>query len=449
MSHYNAYPSYVETNNGLLSLVPSGWTSSRLRYTGTYKNSNVDKKSYLGQPAVQLCNYTDVYYNEFVRPGMEFMSATASPAEIEKFELKAGDIIITKDSEDPRDIGIPTLVSEDMPGVVCGYHLTIIRTGSISKARFFHRLLQSHVTRAHFFIESPGVTRFGLNQEAIGGTPVALPSETEMLSIADALDSETARIDALIEKKTRFIELLKEKRQALITQAVTKGLDITVPMKDSGVEWIGEVPANWDVKSIGYILDAIGDVDHFMPVSVDKGVPYLMTGDLQEFASGVNLEACKQVSHSDYVKLSKRIRSSKGDVIMARYATIGTAMYVDIDDDFLVSYSCVTIKTTSSKVSGLYLFQYLKSDAFLQGIENQINTNTQGNVGINELKKVKMAIPSLSEQSRILEFLQSKLTTIDSLAEKSKMSIDLLKERRSALITAAVTGQIDLREEDA
>lgn len=124
-------------------------------------------------------------------------------------------------------------------------------------------------------------------------------------------------------------------------------------------------------------------------------------------------------------------------------------MYVDIEDDFLVSYSCVTIKTTPSKVSGLYLFQYLKSDAFRQGIENQINTNTQGNVGINELKKVKMALPGLSEQSRILEHLQSKLVTIDSLAEKSQASIELLKERRSALITAAVTGQIDLREDVA
>lgn len=124
-------------------------------------------------------------------------------------------------------------------------------------------------------------------------------------------------------------------------------------------------------------------------------------------------------------------------------------MYVDIDDDFLVSYSCVTIKTTSSKVSGLYLFQYLKSDAFRQGIENQINTNTQGNVGINELKRVKMAIPDLSEQSRILEYLHSKLATIDNLAEKSQASVELLKERRSALITAAVTGQIDLREDAA
>lgn len=315
--------------------------------------------------------------------------------------------------------------------------------------KFFLRYVQGLNDALLLFWCKQGATVESIEGELIRSSGIPVPPRDEQTKIVGYLDCETARIDALIEKKTRFIKLLKEKRQALITQAVTKGLDPAVPMKDSGVEWIGEVPAHWDVKSIGYVLDAIGDVDHFMPASVDKGVPYLMTGDLQEFASGVNLEACKQVSHSDYAKFSKRIKGSKGDVIMARYATIGTAMYVDIDDDFLVSYSCVTIKTTSSKVSGLYLFQYLKSDAFRQGIENQINTNTQGNVGINELKRVKMAIPDLSEQSRILEYLHSKLATIDNLAEKSQASVELLKERRSALITAAVTGQIDLREDAA
>lgn len=285
-----------------------------------------------------------------------------------------------------------------------------------------------------------------LNQELIQGAYTFFPPIEEQRNIAAHLDRETTRIDALITKKTRFIELLREKRQALITHAVTKGLDPNVKMKDSGVEWLGEVPEHWEIKGIGYILDAVGDVDHLMPESVEKGIPYLMTGDLEERASLVRLEDCKQVSHQDYVKLSKRIKSSKGDVILARYATIGTSMYVDIDAEFLVSYSCVTIKTINSKVSGLYLFQYLKSDAFYQGMKNQINTNTQDNVGIDDLKKVKIALPSPPEQEKIIEFISGKLKNIDGLTEKTERSIELLKERRSALITAAVTGQIDLRE---
>jgi type I restriction enzyme S subunit len=265
-------------------------------------------------------------------------------------------------------------------------------------------------------------------------------------SIATFLDRETAIIDALVAEQQRLIELLKEKRQAVISHAVTKGLNPNAPMKDSGVEWLGEVPEEWDVINLNYVLDAIGDVDHFMPESIEKGIPYVMTGDLKEFASNIKFEDCKQVSHKDYLKLSKKIRSSRGDVIMARYATIGTTSYIDVDADFLVSYSCVTIKPNHSKVIGLYLFYYFKSDAFLQGIQNQINTNTQGNVGVNDLKNVKVALPTLTEQTRIIEYLQSKISKLDCISDRSQATIELLKERRTALISAAVTGKIDVRD---
>ena len=130
---------------------------------------------------------------------------------------------------------------------------------------------------------------------------------------------------------------------------------------------------------------------------------------------------------------------------MARYATIGTLMYVDVDIDFLVSYSCVTLKTNHSKISGLYLFQYMKSDAFRQGVENQINTNTQGNVGIKDLQSVKIAVPPIDEQSVIAAFLDAETTKLDALKTESERAVALLKERRSALIAAAVIGQIDVR----
>jgi type I restriction enzyme S subunit len=217
-------------------------------------------------------------------------------------------------------------------------------------------------------------------------------------------------------------------------------------MKDSGIEWLGEVPSHWEVSSLNFVLSAIGDVDHYMPQSVEKGIPYVMTGDLKESASSIDFENCKQVSLEDYLKLSKKIKSSKGDIIMARYATIGTVSYIDINSDFLVSYSCVTIKPNFLKALGLYLFYYFKSDAFLQGIQNQINTNTQGNVGVNDLKKVKIALPALVEQSRAIEFLQSKIAKLNRISDRSKAAIELMKERRTALISAAVTGKIDVRD---
>ena len=131
---------------------------------------------------------------------------------------------------------------------------------------------------------------------------------------------------------------------------------------------------------------------------------------------------------------------------MARYATIGTSMYIDIDIEFLVSYSCVTLKTNHSKMSGLHLFHYMKSDAFRQGVENQINTNTQGNVGIKDLQHVKIAVAPVAEQTVISKFLDAELAKFDTLTAEAQRAIDLLQERRTALISAAVTGQIDVRQ---
>ena len=176
---YQTYPEYRDPGVQWLGKVPAHWGDRRLKFVARYQNSNVDKKSYEGQKNVRLCNYTDVYYNEKITNNMDFMVATATDAEIKSMSLKEGDVVITKDSEDPTDIGVPALVSEPLDNVVCGYHLTVLRAKNQDAARYLHRAIQSHLTRAHFFVESPGVTRFGLNQDAIGGLVMPVPPIVE------------------------------------------------------------------------------------------------------------------------------------------------------------------------------------------------------------------------------------------------------------------------------
>ena len=433
MSHYRPYPVYKDSGVEWIGQIPEHWRISKIKRAALLRtdrrNDSPEGWDYIGLEDVE--SGTGGY-----KP-TKGTSRQSEESTVGVFSI--GDVLYGKLRPYLRKA-----IVADIDGV-CSTEFLVLKAGS-ALPQWLHRWLLSPEVTQQIEAGCEGAKMPRADWEHVSSIYMPLPNKAEQAIINDVVAKETTRIDALISKKNRFIELLKEKRKALITHAVTKGLNPDVKMKDSGVEWIGDVPEHWEVKNIDHILDAIGDVDHFMPVSVEKGVPYLMTGDLKELASLVNLKDCKQVSHDDYAKLSKRIKSSKGDVIIARYATIGTSMYVDIDVDFLVSYSCVTIKTTPSKTFGFYLFQYLKSDAFFQGINNQINTNTQGNVGINDLKKVKMALPDLSEQSKIIEYLNGKLKTIDSLAKKNQHSIDLLKERRSAFITAAVTGQIDLRE---
>ncbi len=317
-------------------------------------------------------------------------------------------------------------------------------------SKLIHPKFLKYMTLTDEFIEQVNSSTYGTKMpraswDFIGLLQLPVMDYDLSKTIANFLDYETAQIDTLIDKQQTLIQLLKEKRQAVISHAVTKGLNPDAPMKDSGVEWLGEVPEHWEFIKFDYVINAVGDIDHYMPKSIDSGIPYVMTGDLRDLVSEIDFENCKQVAYSDYVKLSRKIKASKDDIIFARYATIGTLSYVDVDADFLVSYSCVTIKPNAERTSGRYLFRYLKSQAFLQAITMYINSNTQGNVGIDSLRNVKVIMPPLSEQEEIINFLNDEVMKIDQLLNKAKSAITLMQERRTALISAAVTGKIDVR----
>ena len=270
---------------------------------------------------------------------------------------------------------------------------------------------------------------------------VPVPEYAEQERIAAFLNAECAEIDAVLEKTRASIEEYKKLKQAVITQAVTKGIRGDRPMKNSGIEWIGDIPAEWEIRKIFRAINKVGDIDHYMPDSVDDGIPYLMTGDLQEKLSDVNLKHCKKVSFQDYEMLSSKIRVSKGDVIFARYATIGTVCFVDTEDNILVSYACLIIKPNSSLLYGEFLFYYLKSTAFLEEIKQYIKANTQANVGLDSVSKAKIALPSVHEQQKIVEYLRDKCKKIDALIAKKQQYLTEIENYKKSLIYEYVTGK--------
>lgn len=291
-------------------------------------------------------------------------------------------------------------------GIITSAYLTM-RNRSNFCPKYLYYYLHSFDIAKGFYGMGAGV-RQGLNWDGVKWLKILAPSVPEQERIAAFLDAECAEIDAVLEKTRASIEEYKKLKQAVITQAVTKGIRGDRPMKDSGIEWIGEIPAEWEIRKIFRAINKVGDIDHYMPDSVDDGIPYLMTGDLQEKLSDVNLKRCKKVSFQDYEMLSSKIRVSKGDVIFARYATIGTVCFVDTEDNILVSYACLIIKPNSSLLYGEFLFYYLKSTAFLEEIKQYIKANTQANVGLDSVSKAKIALPSVHEQQKIVEYLRDK-----------------------------------------
>ena len=235
------YPRYKASGAEWLGAVPEHWEVMRLKRACRVFPSNVDKKSHEGETPVLLCNYTDVYYNETISAGMGFMAATASADQIAKFTLRAGDTIITKDSETADDIAVAAYVPEDLPGVVCGYHLSMVRPMSDANGAFVKRLFDSVYAKSCFAVRANGLTRVGLGQDELDNVEMPFPPLAEQAQITAFLDRETAKIDGLVAEQRRLMELLTEKRQAVISHAVTQGRDPHAPMKPSGIEWLGDL----------------------------------------------------------------------------------------------------------------------------------------------------------------------------------------------------------------
>ena len=209
-------------------------------------------------------------------------------------------------------------------------------------------------------------------------------------------------------------------------------------MKDSGIEWIGEIPEGWEITKIKHIVSSVTDIDHFMPDSAEFGIPYLMIGDLKDLSSSIDWDSAKKISIKDYKKFSIKSRPQIGDIIFARYASIGTTCYIDTDCDFLVSYACLTIHP-SDLIIGKFLSYYLKSSSFAEDVLRRTNSNTQGNVGKDSLVNATIVLPSIIEQTQIVNFLDAKCSDINAMLSKTRSSIEEYKKLKQAVITQAVT----------
>lgn len=436
------YPEYKDSGVEWLGEVPGHWEVKRLKHACRAFPSNVDKKCHDGQEPVVLCNYTDVYYNESIEAGLDFMVATASSDQIEKFTLRAGDTIITKDSETADDIAVAAYVPKDLPGVVCGYHLSMIRPLKGTDGAFVKRLFDSKYAKSCFAVRANGLTRVGLGQYALENVELPFPPLPEQTAIAAFLERETAKIDALVAEQRRLIELLKEKRQAVISHAVTKGLDPDAPMKDSGIEWLGEVPAHWHVTRLGYYSTAENGTtpsrtnQHYW---FDGDIPWIASGGVNQYRVS---EPSELITKTALDECSLRLLPP-GTILVGMIGqgkTRGMSAFLAIEA--CINQNLAAIVPGSQLESRFlhYLFQaaydYLRE--FGRG-------GNQAALTCEILSSLLIPLPPVGEQSEISEYLEVQLRKFDTLTAEAQRAIDLLQERRTALISAAVTGQIDVR----
>jgi type I restriction enzyme S subunit len=436
MSHYKPYPAYKDSGVEWLGKVPEYWSVKKIAAICKLRNGypfNSQRFQPYGQEGSRLIRIRDL-----------------TPVEVKIFtdeicpdfaRVIDGDLLIGMDGEF-------NIVRWGGGNAKLNQRVCALNASSAVEEKFILYALSTPLKIINDLAYSTTVKH--LSSTEVLKTQVAIPSSNEELErIVDCLDRETARIDALVAKKTRFIELLREKRQALITQAVTKGLDPSVKMKDSGVEWLGEVPEHWQVVrfrdlcvsiSTGPFGTALGNEDY-----VNGGVPVINPSHI------VDSKICADADVSVSSETANRLgfwRLAEGDLVAARRGELGRAAVVMHENDgWLCGTGSLRVRPRSGKSSVDYLHAVLQSRYAREWLNQSSVGATMANLNEGILGSLPVAVPlDVAEQAKIVEKMNVALSRLDVLDEKNQRSIELLKERRSALITAAVTGQIDLRE---
>ena len=437
------YKEYADHEVQWLGHLPSHWKARRLGSIAEMRISNVDKHSKEEELPVRLCNYVDVYKNDHISRDMPFMRATASTEEINRFQLHKHDVLITKDSETWDDIAVPALVTEPADDLISGYHLALLRPNGDILGPYLFRTLQSRGVAHQFHIAANGVTRYGLTHNGIQSVVLPVPPHDEQAAIVRYLNDADQRIRAYVSAKERLIALLEEERQAVIHQAVTKGLDLNVKLKPSGVEWLGDVPEHWEVRKLKHACSQKAQYGANIPASeyTTSGIRFLRTTDIT--ADGA------VVGEGVYIPrdLSPECLLNPGDILLTRSgATIGQSFLYDMNEHGECSFAGYLVRfSPSPEMLPKFVYLFTTSPGFQNPVQQSAIVSTIENVNAEKYANIQMPVPPLHEQTIIVRHLDELTKRVDLAIDLARRQIELIEEYRTRLIADVVTGKMDVR----
>jgi type I restriction enzyme S subunit len=446
---YKTYQKYKDTDDLWCQRVPSHWSIERLRNLGKFSASGIDKKTTIGEPLVKIVNYTDVYNNKsnVLNSDQDYMVVSCDSEKKKVHQIYKGDLLFTPSSETVEDIGVSCLVDEDMVDTSFSYHLIRLQFFQNIFHGYRKYLVNNDLVLNQLSKKARGTTRQTLGRDDFKSILVFLPLYEEQEQIANFLDNETARIDTLIEKQQQLIKLLKEKRQAVISHAATKGLNPDAAMKDSGVEWLGEVPKHWNVSRFKYLISdsAAGPYGSSLTTSMYTSSGIRVYGQQQVIPDDLSI-GDYYISKRKFEEM-RRYEVSPGELLISVMGTVGRVTVVPEGvERGIINPRLVKYKVMEDKI----LPHFAKASILSDVSQSQLLFAAQGSTmdGLNMQIIGELPVPypeCLDEQLNILNEIQRKSDKFDKLLKNSYVAVELLKERRTALISAAVTGKIDVR----
>ena len=440
MTQRKSYGVYRESGIKWLGRIPENWSIYRVKSTIEFSQNGVwGEDPDGGSDDIECARVADFDRVSFTVSDNLTTYRKVPEAQRRSREVKDGDLLFEKSGGGEKTLVGAIVQYKGSKAIICSNFVSVIKVKSGVNSRWLcyaNAFLYSIGVNSRSIKQATGIQN--IDSEQYFSERIPVPSKLEQDRIAIWLDRETARIDTLIAKKTRFIELLKEKRQAVITKAVTKGLDDSVEMKDSRIPWMGAIPAHWRAVPSNWLFLEIKDRsqpdDQHLSASQKHGVI-----PLSEFE---RLEG-RRVTHAEK-NLDQRKHVEVGDFVISMRSFQGGIEIVKARGCVRSSY--VALRAGASVDSRFFSYLF-KSSAYIQGLQSTATFIRDGqDLSYANFRQVKLPLLCMDEQVRIASYLNRVVSRIDVLVSKTERSIELLKEHRSALITAAVTGKIDVRE---
>lgn len=397
-----------------------------LKHVADVRVSNVDKKSYDGEKPVRLCNYTDVYYGDVLTASSnDYMAATASTEQIRSFRLRPGDTVLTKDSETADDIGVSAFIEESADDLVCGYHLAIVRPRQDAiDPKYLSWCLRSTAARGQLSTAATGVTRFGLRTDALASTVLTTPDRHKQRGIADFLDEQVALIDLTLSARRRQARLISERKSSRLAKM------------------FGDQNLNHRTIPLTHLLKQPPNYGVLVPKFDSAGIPFIRVNDLTALATG---QAPAMSIENEQSLEYRRTVVAPGDVLTSVVGTLGQSAIVPESAAGSNIARAVCRLQPAPAVAPWFLLGWLSSPQFLSDAERATGGGAaQATLNMSDIMKFQVAVPAdgnfFDAGTKIEKLFDEFSITLSALQRGEK----LLAERKQALITAAVTGQLDV-----
>lgn len=392
----------------------SDWPTVSLADVAEIRFSNVDKRDIPGEARVRLCNYMDAYANEYITADLPFMEASATQLEIERFRVSKGDVILTKDSETPDDIGIPAVVIDEISNLICGYHLALVKPNRDAiDSVYLAKQLASKPTARYFARLANGSTRYGLSSSAIASTSIPLAPLPQQRSIAEILST----LDEMIEQTEALIAKYQQIKAGLMHDLFTRGVTPDgglCPTGESQQTKFGRIPRGWRIGSLLEVADAARQPILTGPFGADlgnddfvaEGVPVLRIGNVQE--GRLDLSDLLYVTEAKARDL-QRYEVNEGDLLFARQgATTGRNALATPDvQGYLINYHIIRVALDHSRCAPIFVEAAFNGEVVKRQVEREKGRGTREGINTAQLKALELPLAPVPEQRTIAAILMA------------------------------------------